>query len=94
VYGWIWGKLPGNRALKALESVVLIAVVAGVLVVVVFPWVEPKLPFSGNTVSGDTEPGDSTSTPAPSTTQRPSSTSTAVPSPQATDTGDDVIPGD
>jgi hypothetical protein len=94
VYGWIWHKLPGNRALKALESVVLIALVASVLVVLVFPWVEPKLPFSGNTVSGETDSGDSTTTPAPSATTSPSTTSTAVPTPSDTDSGDDVIPGD
>ena len=50
MYGWLWSKLPGGWALKTLQSLAMIAIVGAVLVTVVFPWVEPKLPFSGNTV--------------------------------------------
>ncbi len=95
MYGWIWRKLPGNRAWKTLESVVLAVLVSAILVVAVFPWVEPKLPFSGNTVSGDTEPVEA---PEPSTsaspTARPSTTSVPSPSDTDTDPGGDVLPGD
>ena len=86
MYGWVWRKLPGHWSLKLLESIAMIAVICVALVVIVFPWVEPKLPFSGNTVDG----GRSTTTPsAPPTgsTPSPSGTDTLIP-------GDNVIPGD
>jgi len=83
----VWRKLPGGWAWKTLESLVLIAVISATLIVVVFPWVEPKLPFSGNTVSGDTD--GPAATPSP-TVKAPSPTD--VPSGKAT--GPDVLPGD
>lgn len=90
MYGWIWRKLPGHWALKTLESVVLALLVAGVLVVVVFPWVEPKLPFSGNTVSGETDGATTDVTQTPTPTASP----TDVPEPQPSDDGGNVLPGD
>ena len=91
MYGWIWRKLPGGWPLKTLESIVLIVGISAVLVVVVFPWVEPKLPFSGNTVDGNTgevtTPSD-TPVPTGTTTKKPSPTDTSLPG------DDDVIPGD
>ena len=99
MYGWIWSKLPGNWALKTLESVVLVALIAGTLVVVVFPWVEPKLPFSGNTVDGG---GGVSNTDSPTPSAKPTGVSTGAPSPTTStipggptsSAGTDELPGD
>jgi uncharacterized membrane protein len=50
MYGWIWRHLPGGTAGKAVLSLLLVAVVAALLLLVVFPWVEPQLPFNDVTV--------------------------------------------
>ncbi|WP_169337765.1 hypothetical protein [Pseudoclavibacter soli] len=39
MYGLIWRLLPGPRAVKALEALVLLAGVLALLNWVVFPWV-------------------------------------------------------
>ncbi|RLK60181.1 MULTISPECIES: hypothetical protein [Actinokineospora] len=46
MYGWIWRHLPGPTAVRVLTAVVLVAGVIALLMLVVFPWVEPKLPFN------------------------------------------------
>jgi hypothetical protein len=51
VYGWIWRMLPGGLPGKLIGSAVLIALVVTVLLFVVFPWVEPRLPFNDVTVN-------------------------------------------
>ena len=50
MYGWIWRTLPGPWPAKLLGSVVLLLVVVAMLFLVVFPAVEPLLPFSDVTV--------------------------------------------
>jgi hypothetical protein len=50
MYSWIWRHLPGGTGSRALLSLVLVAAVAAVLLFVVFPWVEPRLPFNDVTV--------------------------------------------
>ena len=50
MYGWIWRHLPGGRRAKALGCVVLLAAVLALLFFVVFPFVEPRLPFNDVTV--------------------------------------------
>ncbi|WP_166518204.1 hypothetical protein [Candidatus Blastococcus massiliensis] len=50
MYGWIWRHLPGGTALKTAQALVLVAVVVALLLFVVFPWVEPRLPFNEVTV--------------------------------------------
>jgi hypothetical protein len=60
MYGWLWRTFPGGRIGKVLCSVLLAAVAIGVLFVVVFPRVEPLLPFQD--VNVDT---GSTSEPSP-----------------------------
>ena len=50
MYGWIWRTLPGPWPAKLLGSVVLLLVVVALLFLVVFPAVEPLLPFSDVTV--------------------------------------------
>ncbi|SDH56844.1 hypothetical protein SAMN05216553_12920 [Lentzea fradiae] len=49
MYGWIWRHLPGPLYLRVIEAVVLVAGVVALLMFVVFPWAEPKLPFNNVT---------------------------------------------
>jgi high-affinity Fe2+/Pb2+ permease len=63
VYAWLWRKLPGPTALKAVEALVLFIAVVLVLFVWVFPWLEPRLPFNDVTI---------TDTPSPSQPATPS----------------------
>ncbi len=50
MYTWIWRHLPGSTATKAAQALVLVLAVCALLLFVVFPWVEPKLPFNDVTV--------------------------------------------
>lgn len=56
MYGWIWRTLPGGLPGKVLGSLVLLALAVLLLFTVVFPAVEPLLPFSDVTV--DQAPGE------------------------------------
>ena len=62
MYAWMWRKLPGPWPVKVLEALVAFAAVVLLLFTVVFPWVEPRLPFYAVTV--DDTP-TSTATPSP-----------------------------
>lgn len=50
MYAWIWRTLPGGTPGKLIGSAVLIVTVAVLLFLIVFPWVEPRLPFGDATV--------------------------------------------
>jgi hypothetical protein len=50
VYGWIWRHLPGGTASRTALALVLVLAVVALLLFVVFPWVEPRLPWSDVTV--------------------------------------------
>lgn len=50
MYSWIWRHLPGNTGAKALAALVLVLAVCALLLFVVFPEVEPLLPFTDVTV--------------------------------------------
>jgi hypothetical protein len=50
VYGFIWRHLPGPTAARAVLALVLVLAVVALLLFVVFPWVEPRLPFNDVTV--------------------------------------------
>jgi hypothetical protein len=50
VYRWIWRHLPGGTASRATLALLLATTVCALLLFVVFPWVEPRLPFSAVTV--------------------------------------------
>ncbi|MEZ5117403.1 MAG: hypothetical protein R2737_14165 [Candidatus Nanopelagicales bacterium] len=52
MYGWIWRHLPGPTPVRALIAVLLVAAVVAVLFVWVFPWLQPRLPFTDVTVDG------------------------------------------
>lgn len=45
MYSWIWRHLPGPVAVRAVIALLLIAAVVALLMLVVFPWLEPLLPF-------------------------------------------------
>lgn len=51
MYSWIWRHLPGPLAVKSVTALLLIAVVLVLLLFVVFPWAEPRLPFNDVTAT-------------------------------------------
>jgi hypothetical protein len=51
MYGWIWRRLPGNRWLKSLQCLVLLVGVVALLFLVVFPWLDPRLPWNRASVN-------------------------------------------
>ena len=50
MYSALWRHLPGRWPLKSALCALLAAVVVALLFTVVFPWVEPRLPFTDVTV--------------------------------------------
>ena len=52
MYVWIWRHLPGPLPAKLAQSLLLVAVVSGLLLFVIFPWIEPHLPINQVTVPG------------------------------------------
>lgn len=68
MYVWIWRHLPGGRPGKLIGTVALLAVAVLALFAVVFPRVEPLMPFSDVTVDAPATPGPSRTGPAPSPT--------------------------
>ena len=50
MYTWIWRHLPGGTASRTMLSLLLALLVSALLLFVVFPWVEPMLPFTDVTV--------------------------------------------
>ncbi len=62
MYAWLWRTLPGPTPVKVLEALALVAATVALLFTVVFPWVEPRLPFNDVTVDeGTTAPAVSPS---------------------------------
>jgi hypothetical protein len=51
MYGWLWRHLPGRVPLRLAQLLALILGVAALLLFVIFPAVEPHLPFGNVTVS-------------------------------------------
>jgi hypothetical protein len=47
----MWRHLPEGRVARPLVAALLLLAVVAVLFLVVFPWVEPRLPFTDVTVS-------------------------------------------
>ena len=52
MYVWIWRHLPGPLVVRVLQALLLLAAVIALLLFVVFPWVEPQLPWNDVTVDG------------------------------------------
>jgi hypothetical protein len=46
MYAWIWRHLPGPVLAKMSLATVLILGVVALLLFVVFPWLDPLLPFN------------------------------------------------
>ncbi|MGI8312098.1 MULTISPECIES: hypothetical protein [Saccharopolyspora] len=46
MYGWIWRHLPGPLGTKLVLALLLALGVIALLLFVVFPWLEPMLPFN------------------------------------------------
>jgi hypothetical protein len=65
MYGWIWRRLPFGLPGKLAGSVLLVAVAVALLWYVVFPAIDPYLPFNG---SGATTGQDGPQFPVPSPT--------------------------
>ncbi|HEY6422831.1 MAG TPA: hypothetical protein VIY28_06200 [Pseudonocardiaceae bacterium] len=51
MYSWIWRHLPGPFAVRVLQAVLVVVAVVVLLLLVVFPWLEPLLPFNGVTTA-------------------------------------------
>ena len=50
MYAWVWRHLPGPTAVRVLLVVAVAVVVVIALFGWVFPWLEPRLPFTDVTV--------------------------------------------
>jgi hypothetical protein len=50
MYAWIWNHLPGPTAVRVLIGAVLVLAVVASLFLWIFPWLEPRLPFTDVTV--------------------------------------------
>ncbi|MFC1417615.1 hypothetical protein [Streptacidiphilus cavernicola] len=72
MYAWIWNRLPGNAAVRAVLSLLLFLAVVAALFTWVFPWAEPLLPFSDVTVDNGTSGVQQSGTPSPSPDSTPS----------------------
>lgn len=62
MYVWLWRHLPGPLVLRLLQALTLFAAAAAVLMLLVFPRLEPLLPFQDVTV----DPNPVTVVPTPS----------------------------
>ena len=51
MYVWIWRHLPGSLAVRLVQLAALLAAAVALLFFVVFPRVEPLLPYSEVTVN-------------------------------------------
>ena len=50
MYVWIWRRLPGPLVLRMLTVLLMVAAVSAILLFLVFPWAEPRLPFNPSPV--------------------------------------------
>ena len=74
MYGWLWRHLPGPWFARIGELLVLLVGVLALLFYIVFPAVDPHLPFNEVTVQ---QP----STPSPTITTTTTTTVTQTPTP-------------
>ena len=51
MYVWIWRHLPGGTAAKSAQTALLILAACALLLFVVFPQIEPWMPFSDVTIN-------------------------------------------
>lgn len=50
MYAWLWQRLPGPTPVRIAAALALFALLVAVLFLWVFPWLEPRLPFTDVTV--------------------------------------------
>ena len=50
MYIWIWRHLPGGTATKSTLAILLFVAVCALFMFVIFPYVEPRLPFNNVTI--------------------------------------------
>ncbi len=95
MYAWIWSKLPGAWPVKVAESVAAAAALVVLLFVVVFPVIEPNLPFNNVTIdeNGSSTPPES-AVPTGSTSPAPAPKVTASPTPTIIQEGNFPTAGD
>ena len=60
MYTWLWNHLPGPTAVRVLICVLAFSMTVFVLFTWVFPWLEPRLPFTDVTVDAGSSTGLST----------------------------------
>lgn len=70
MYGWIWRKLPFGLPGKVAGSVVLVAAAVALLWYVVFPAIDPYLPFNDSGATSQDSPQLPPSTPPSPTPTR------------------------
>lgn len=89
MYAWIWRRLPGRRPAKIAAAVALLAAAVALLFLVVFPYVEPRLPFNQVTVTphGGDAPNTVPAGPSGASTGGPSRAPSGAPSATRTMTG-------
>jgi hypothetical protein len=46
MYSWIWRHLPGPLVVRVVQALMLVTAIVMLLFLVVFPWLEPRLPFN------------------------------------------------
>jgi hypothetical protein len=46
MYAWLWRRLPGPTPVRALLAVLLVAAVVALLLFVIYPEIDPLLPFN------------------------------------------------
>jgi hypothetical protein len=46
MYAWIWRHLPGPTPMRVTAAIVLVLGIVALLMFVVFPWLDPLLPFN------------------------------------------------
>jgi hypothetical protein len=51
MYAWVWRHLPGPTPVRALIALLLVALVVGLLLFVIYPKIDPLLPFNHVNVS-------------------------------------------
>lgn len=56
MYDALWHQLPGRRPAKALQALVLLGGTVALLFLVVFPYVEPRLPWNRVVVTPPSPP--------------------------------------
>lgn len=56
MYGWLWNHLPGPLPVRVALAIVLFVLVVAALFLWVFPWLEPRLPFTDVTVDDSAAP--------------------------------------